>query len=518
MSCPLKEKTDNYNYKNTSRKKSCPLQKKTDKYKYKNTSPANTLLTTDSKSNKSNICRYKTYDVFYDEYIFFISALNYKKVDYQITTVDKEKNIACSYQISGKYDFIVKSFYPQNVSPIFSHPKIIKDIQICKVIDRYAPQDSHLVRMFNITDFYNIDVKLSGFNLFADFVEIEAPSDGSLSDDLINALENLDNPENADHLQYVYVIYKLENIQTKKQTWLICLRYKCHDYCKRHFLQEGLDRFVDNIEHIKTTYISNNSSIRINNIRGIFEKMHYENVLGRVLCTRNIRDLMHKIYKNLTSQDDNKYLQELRKNKDFYNNLLNKVRDYQFYISYKQSDSQSPDNSYQIRHVLHKWFKDNKFKKVSVDSEVLDPSQELEDYMQALGTSDLVVICLSEEYFRSINCMYELSLVIKNSKPNGLGKKAIFVSKRFLLDQNLDKIKSFWLEYTPSTENKYEKKRISVIKQKINELDNISDRLHVILQDKDKEELHYEKAIEAILSNIVEKILNEELEKTSTRN
>lgn len=496
---------------------SCPLKEKTDNYNYKNTSPGNTLLTTDSNI----ICRYKTYDVFYDEYIFFISALNYKKVDYQITTVDKEKNIACSYQISGKYDFIVKSFYPQNVSPIFSHPKIIKDIQICKVIDRYAPQESHLVRMFNTTDFYNIDVKLSGFNLFADFVEIEAPSDGSLSDDLINALENLDNSGNDNYLQYVYVIYKLENIQTKKQTWLICLRYKCHDYCERHFLQEGLDKFVDNIEHIKTTYISNNSSIRINNIRGIFEKMHYENVIGRVLCTGNIRKLMYKIYRDLIHyQEDDRYLQELRtQHKDDYNNLLKKVRDYQFYISYKQStNSQNPDDSSQICHVLHKWFNDNKFKKVSVDSKVLDTSQALENYMQALGTSDLVVICLSEEYFRSINCMYELSLVIKNSKPNGLGKKAIFVSKRFLLDQNLDKIKSFWLEDTPSTRNKHKKKRISVIKQKINELDNISDRLHVILQDKDKEELHYERAIEAILSNIVEKILNEELEKTSTRN
>ena len=500
----------------------CPLQKKTDKYKYKNTSPANTLF-------KNNICRYKTYDVFYDEYIFFISALNYKKVDHLITAADEEKNIACSYQISGKYDFIVKSFYPQNVSPNFPHPDnpdnpddIIKDIQICKVIDRYAPQESNLVRMFNTTnDFYNIDVKLSGFNLFADFVEIEAPSDGSLSDDLINYLENLDNSENADHLRYVYVIYKLENIQTKKQTWLICLRYKCYDYCKRHFLQGELDNFVDNIEHIKTTYISNNSSIRIKNIRGLFENMHYENVIGRVLCTRNIRDLMYEIHKDLIHyQEDNRYLQELRtQHKDDYNNLLKKVRDYQFYISYKQStNSQSPDDSFQIRHVLHNWFISNKFEKVSVDSEVLKTSQALENYMQALGKSDLVVICLSEEYFKSINCMYELSLVIKNSKPNGLGKKAIFVSKRFLLNQNLDKIKSFWLEDTPSPRNKHEKKRISVIKQKINELDNISDRLHLILQDKDKEELYYERAIEAILSNIVEKILNEELKKLSTRN
>lgn len=489
----------------------CSLKDKASKYNYENTNPANTLLTTNS-----NICRYKTYDVFYDEYIFFISALNYKRVNQLITSAVQEKNIACSYKISGKYDFIVKSFYPQNISPNFSHSNIIKNIQICKVIDRYAPQGTRLVRMFNTTnDFYNIDVKLSGFNLFADFVEIEASSNGSLSDDLINALENLDNSENANHLKYVYVIYKLENIQTKKQTWLICLRYKCYEYCKRYSHQEVLDNFVDAIEHIKTTYISNSSSIRRNNITELFENMHYENVIGRVLCTDNIRNLMYKIYEDLINhQENDKYLHKLRtQHKDFYNNLLNKVRDYQFYISYKQNtDSQSLDDSSQICHVLYHWFTVNKFEKVFVDFRQIRINQALENYMQALGKSDLVVICLSEKYFESINCMYELSLVIKNSKQNGLDKKAIFVATRFLLGQNqINRIKNLWLKDTPLLGNKYERKRIPVIKQRINELDNISDRLHLILQDTDEEELHYERAIEAILSNIVEKILNEQL-------
>lgn len=487
----------------------CELYTNTSKYNYENIyTKENPLIT------NGFLFQYKTYDELYDEYIYFISALDYKKVNQIITTSIEEKNIVCSYRVSGKYDFIVKSFYPHNVFPEFNYPDIINEIQICKVIDRYVPKEHNLNNVFNTTNvFLNADVNLSRISLFADFIEIKSSNNNHLSDDLINALETSDNPENDDNLKFIYVIYKLENITTKVHTWLICLRYKCHEYRKRYLNQMMLDNFVDAKEHIKTTYISNSSNIRKKNIIAMFENMRYESIIGKVLYANAIRKQICNIHKDLVNaQDMNIYLDKLCTNHEiFYNDLLKTVRNYKFYISYKQSNhSKELDDSNEICNILNYWFEINKFENVYIDKRCIKINQELEEYMQDLGKTNLLIVCLSKKYFESINCMYELSLFFKNNKRNNIDKKIIFVASRFLLNQNeITNIKDMWQNKPPSPSNNKERKRIQIIQRQIENLENISDRLHVILKEDNSKILHYEKAIEAILTNIVEKILKE---------
>lgn len=402
----------------------CELKNKTNEYsKY-----INSLVDIDDKG----ICSYKTYDTFYDEYLFFISASKYNQIDEVVSNSEEEKNIVCSYSVSGKYDFIVKAFYPRNdpaISKFLSTAKkAVKNIQKFKVIGRFAFRKSRLVKVFETSDsFYNFDVKLSDFHMFADFIEIKAVKEKKLTNDLINALNN-------SNLKHIYVVYKLKNINNNTCIWLVCLRYKCYEYNQRKEIQGVLDTFVDARNHIKTTYISNKSDIRKENIKKMFENMRYENVIENVLYADTIREQICKIHHDLmNAQERNVYLDKLCTNHEsFYNDLLKKVRSYEFYFSYKQG--RNNDNiSVQMCNYLYSWFIINGFDKVYRAEECISCGDSIIEYMNKLGKSDLVVFCLNDMFFQAPNCMYELSLLAQNNKnaPNFMKKKMIFIAPKF---------------------------------------------------------------------------------------
>lgn len=483
----------------------CNLRNKTDKYsKY-----INSLVDIDNKG----ICSYKTYDTFYDEYLFFISASKYNQIDEIVNNSEEEKNIVCSYRVSGKYDFIVKAFYPRNNSSfstfLSTSKKAIKNIQKFKVIDRFAFRKSRLVKVFETSDnFYNLDVELPEFYMFADFIEIKAIKGQKLTSDLINAL-------NKGNLKHIYVVYKLKNIENNTCIWLVCLRYKCYEYNQRKESQGVLDTFVDARKHIKTTYISNSSNIRKENIKKLFENMRYENIIGNVLYADSIRGKICKIHKSLTNvQDFNKYLDTLRtKYCKFYNELLSRVRGYEFYFSYKQGDKLK-NISTQICDYLFSWFCINEFEKIYRAEECISCGDNIIEFMEKLGKSDLVVFCLSDKFFQAFNCMYELSLVAQNNKNtrNFIKEKMIFITPEFfLLPNRRNEIKEYWKKELLQDQNNIEGDKAAIVINNINFIDKIANVQQIRLKDDepDSEVLHYEKAIEAILTNIVEKVLKE---------
>lgn len=60
-----------------------------------------------------------------------------------------------------------------------------------------------------------------------------------------------------------------------------------------------------------------------------------------------------------------------------------------------------------------------------IDKEDCGYGQDIEKFEKEIGNADNVLIMLSNSYFYSINCMYEMALIIKN---NGYKKRILWVS------------------------------------------------------------------------------------------
>lgn len=246
----------------------------------------------------------------------------------------------------------------------------------------------------------------------------------------------------------------------------------------------------------------------------MFENMHYENVLERVLYADDIRKKICKIYRDLTNfQGKDKYIDTLRtQHNDFYNDLLCKVRNYIFYFSYKQSDGQKiPDDSTKICDSLYSWFNVNEFRHAYRAKERIKYSDDIMEYMKELGEGDWVVFCLSDKFFQANSCMYELLLVAQNNKEvqNFIKEKMIFITSKFLLNDNKrNEIKEYWKKKLLQEQNQMDKDVYFTIINNLDFIDKTANILQIeLIEEENPEIMHYEKAIEAILANIVEKVL-----------
>lgn len=432
---------------------------------------------------------YRQYNIFseyIDEYVIFVSSGNYKKTKNKYKASPDFAGIAMFFEISGKYDFILKYLTTDkdyaNTLKKFSTTSDENEIRVCKVQERYVLGNNGFVNIKekDVRFLYN-DIQLKDYYVFENFVKIDGAekTESYCFINFLNEHEKLKNKRN--NQQYIYIILKIIDVKSKKESWLICTRYKCCDYREgQSEIQSVLNDYADIYDSKKTTFNSNSSHCLFKNIESIYKDIDLAIMVKEILFKerRELIDLNMPIWSNTSKE---RFLSQiccepLTKNKIYFKDLINGIKNSGVFLSYKRKDDDCnvTGECKSISDEMLEWLKSNEFENVFRDIENLNPGDSIKDFMEKMSTNDYMIVCANQDYFESVDCMYELSLYYQNHQKNP--KLNVFIITSYDIKQNQDAIKRFWIKTKIHDHNSNDRSKVSCIKKNIKLLvDCISD-------------------------------------------
>lgn len=134
---------------------------------------------------------------------------------------------------------------------------------------------------------------------------------------------------------------------------------------------------------------------------------------------------------------------------------LMKKRTEKVHISYKHDDTHKDA----IRAIIN-GFEENHIP-YSIDEYDLQYRDNIDDYEKEIGSSDIVVMFVTSGYFKSIECMFEMTQIFKSGNINERVFPVVDMGEFERNDDSLKKIKFFW--------NNERNKKINDITQGISE-------------------------------------------------
>ena len=431
---------------------------------------------------------YRQYNIFseyIDEYVIFVSSGNYKKTKNKYKASPDFAGIAMFFEISGKYDFILKYLTTDkdyaNTLKKFSTTSDENEIRVCKVIERYVLGNNGFV---NINEkesrFLYTDIQLKDYYVFENFVKIDEKENAEVN--LIKYLnENEDLKNNRNNQQYIYIILKIFDLKSKKTNWLVCNRYRCCDYITgQSDIQTVLNEYADVNDSKKTTFNSNSSYCLFNNIESIYRNIDLTILVKEVLYKERKEfaylDMPIWNIRNKGSFFSSIYGKPLTRNSLSFIDLIQRIKEYGIFLSYKRENNAIgvTNECANISNIIYDWLKCNDFVNIYRDVEDLNPGESIKDFMEEMSTNEYMIVCANQSYFESVDCMYELSRFFYNHKDNFVQK--LFIISTFNIKKRQDDIKKFWSKKKAIDYAGKEREKFTFIKRNIKSLiDSISD-------------------------------------------
>lgn len=145
--------------------------------------------------------------------------------------------------------------------------------------------------------------------------------------------------------------------------------------------------------------------------------------------------------------EDAKQLTSLNKRNNFFMETTN-IRTNKVHFSYKHLDRYRPSLESILRGLS------NAHIDVSIDLTELEVMDSIKKYEDEIGASDIVVVIISPEYLQSIQCMYEMTEILKNGNINNRIIPIVDLGYIPRTREGLRFIKEFWNEQNLQIRNR----------------------------------------------------------------
>lgn len=450
--------------------------------------------------------QYRIYKNYFDEYLIFVNTKNYKATQRKYLANNKSYNVVSLFEISGEYDFILKYLTTErDYKAIIS--SLSKDkgetLKLFKVEKRYVLENQMFVSFDENSSFQYCDIVLKDYYIFENFIKIDYEENV----DLISFLN-----ARRDYLpQYIYIVYKVIDVsgKNKKNYWIICTRYKCCDYLEgQESIQSILNDFADykGKGAKKTTYNSKANTCINEHLEKLYCDIDLEYVVKDFLFehrTEYVKDVKHSIWneprRNSFIHKLNTYpLGKNAKTAKFltFQELLGGIRNSEIYFSYKWNKNNDGISETECL-KLFDWLKMNGFTDIHRD---MKDKKNIGPFMEKLIKSKYLVVCANEAYFKSPNCMYELTKFTMGNK--SLDRKMLLISNYITDGKEQQAIINYWKAF--SANGAWDQKKTIYISHHIG---TVMEKISKLLIRKPVDESINKEAVRGILGDLCNNIM-----------
>ena len=451
--------------------------------------------------------QYRIYKNYFDEYLIFVNTKNYKITQRKYLASNKSYNVVSLFEISGEYDFILKYLTTErDYKMIISC--LSKDkgemIKLFKVQERYILENQMFTPFDENSIFQYCDIVLKDYYIFENFIKIDYDDNVDLIS-FLNARRNLS-------LQFIYIVYKVIDVsgKNKKNYWIVCTRYKCCDYLEgQESIQSLLNDFADNKGKgaKKTTYNSKSNTCINEHLEKLYSDIDLEYVVKDFLFehrTEFAKDGTNSIWKEPRK---NSFIHKLnthslgmiaKTDKSLtFQELMDNIRNSEIYFSYKWNKNNDGISEIECLKLFN-WLTMNGFSNIHRD---VKDKKNIGPFMEKLTRSNYLVVCANEAYFKSVNCMYELTKYTMLSK--SLDRRMLLISNYITDGKEQGAIIKYWR--AASENGAWNQKKTIYISRHI---ETVIEQISKLLIRKPVDESINKEAVRGLLGDLCNNIIN----------